>query len=308
MSTTRTGAGEPATAPRQRFVEMAGRPDPAIDLGEAALLVAAEEYEGLEVETFKDRLDDLAMTLEPRVMRLDDPLQRLGILSRFLHEDCGFIGNEDEYYDPRNSFLNDVIDRRVGIPLSLSVVYLEVARRVGIPLVGVGFPAHFLLRHDLPMATAGDERATQVAGVQEAPLAQTAIYIDAYHGGRLLDGNGCQELLAQVSRGRIAFEPRFLEPVSNRQILVRMLTNLKAIYFRAGEHAKAVAAIDRILLLSPGASLELRDRGAIYLQMEVFRLALADFERYLATNPPSAEREPIMEAVHDLRRRVALLN
>lgn len=279
-------SSSPAQRVRQRFARLASRADAELDLAETALLIAAEEYPDLDVAAFLGELDDLAMAVEPRLMRLDDPLQQVGILARFLHEECGFRGNEDEYYDPRNSFLNDVMARRVGIPISLGVVYLEVARRVGVPLVGVGFPAHFLLRLQSP----------------------ADLFVDPYHGGQLLDSDGCRELLAQVSRGKVPFEPRYLEPVSNRQILVRMLTNLKAVYFREEEHEKAVAAIDRILLLAPAAHTEVRDRGALYLRMEVFRLALADFERYLATSPPAEERPALEEAVVDLRQKVELLN
>jgi len=271
---------------RERFVEIAALPDVAIDLGEAAFLIAAEEYPSLDVAEWLSRLDDLAIPLQPRLLHCDGELERLAILVSYLQDEVGLQGNEEEYYDPRNSYLNDVLERRTGIPISLAAVYLEVGKRVGIPLRGVGFPAHFLLKHE---------------GAAE-------VFVDPFHGGQFLTEKDCRALLDRLTGGQIPFDRRYLATVSNRQILVRMLNNLKGIYLRRRELAKALAAVDRILLLTPNATREYRDRGTIYLQMEAFRLALADLERYLKDGPDGDDRESMAETVRTLRQRVEMLN
>jgi regulator of sirC expression with transglutaminase-like and TPR domain len=271
---------------RERFEAIASSPDTQIDLAEAALLMAAQQYPELDVRAWMGRLDELALPLLPRVIRVDDVTQRLGILRHYLHDELGFRGNEDEYYDPRNSLLNDVIERRVGIPITLSVLYLEVGKRVGLTLDGVGFPAHFLVAHDAPRGP----------------------FMDPFHGGRILSAHECEGLLAQLSKGKVRFEDRYLRPVGARQILVRMLTNLKGAYFRVKEYERAIGAINLLLLLAPDSAREYRDRGALYLELEAFRMALGDFERYLAAGPPAEERTAISQAVQDLRKRVRSLH
>lgn len=277
----------PDQAAREAFAEMASRADESLELGRAALLIAAEEYPSLDVSLELQRLDELAALLEPQVFRIDDETQRLGILAHFLHHAQGFRGDDAAtYHDPRNSFLNDVLTRRVGIPITLSVVYLEVARRVDIPLAGVGFPAHFLLRSPAPRGP----------------------FLDAFHGGRRLTEADCEAFLSDLTGGRVAFEPRFLDAVDARHILIRMLTNLKSIYVQQENAPKAIAAIDRILLLDPTRALEHRDRGALYLQMEAFRSAAADLERYLQLAPEAADRNAVDPVLAELRARVTMLH
>jgi regulator of sirC expression with transglutaminase-like and TPR domain len=271
---------------RARFAEIAALPDASIDLGEAAFVIAAEEYPALDVRQCLLRLDDLAAQVRPRLASATGAVERLALLTDYLHRERNLRGNEEEYYDPRNSYLNEVLDRGTGIPISLSVLYMEVGKRTGVPLEGIGFPAHFLLR---------------LASAREG------VYLDPFHGGSFLTEEDCRALLERLTGGQVPFDPRFLQPVSNRQILVRMLNNLKGIYLRQGAFEKAVAACDRILLLTPGSAREYRDRGAIYAQLEAFRLALADFEEYLARGAGEDRRE-VSETVEVLRRRVELLN
>jgi regulator of sirC expression with transglutaminase-like and TPR domain len=271
---------------RARFSEIASLADEAIDLGEASFLIAAEEYPGLDVCACLSELDAIARDLEPQVRGATGEVERIAVLAHYLHEVRGLRGNEEEYYDPRNSYLNEVLHRGVGIPISLSVVYLEVAKRLGIPLLGIGFPAHFLIKYD--------------------GSASAEVFIDPFNGGRLLTEGDCKQFLTRLTNGQVPFRRRYLLPMNNRQILGRMLNNLKGVYLRQRDFARALAAVDRLLLLSPELTREYRDRGAIHLQMEAFRLALLDFERYLREGPDAEDVEIITTTVEELRRRIDL--
>jgi regulator of sirC expression with transglutaminase-like and TPR domain len=175
-----------------------------------------------------------------------------------------FSGNKIDYYDPRNSFLNDVIDRRLGIPITLALVYLEVSRRIDFPMMGVGMPGHFLIRPD---------------------ISDVEMFVDAFDRGNVIFSQDCQERLSDMFQQPVTLKPEFLAPVSNRQFLARMLTNLKFIYLKQQNLAKTLAAVDRILLLFPGVSLELRDRGLIYYQLGHYPQAADDLQTYLAKVP-----------------------
>ena len=165
---------------------------------------------------------------------------------RFLFEEEGFRGNTEDYYDPRNSFLNDVLDRRLGIPITLSVVYVAVAARAGLDAAGVGLPGHFVVRAE----RRGRHRL-----------------LDPFHGGTLLDRAACEALVARMRPGGGPLDPRWLAPVTTHQIFVRMLSNLKAVYSALGDWARALAAVERILLLVPDALEELRDRGTLHARL-----------------------------------------
>ena len=266
---------------RQRFAEVARRPDREIDLGEAALLVAAEEYPDLDVERWLGKLDELAATVKPRVAPLTCDYERLAALMGFLYGEYGLCGNAGDYYDPRNSFLNDVLERRLGIPISLAVVAIEVGRRVGVPLVGLGFPGHFLLRHAL----------------------HPQLVIDPFDGGRLLTSRECGEILDRLSAGRIRFRESLLQPVGPRQILVRMLANLRGIYAYRGEVGKALAIMDRIVLLDPCEACHRRERGLLRLKAGDLAGGVEDLELYLAGCPEEDDAEELQQVMTTARRR-----
>lgn len=269
---------------RQRFAELVLRPDSEIDLGEAALLIAAEGCPGLDVDRWLARLDELAAALRPRLAGLDCEFARLGALLDFVYGDLGLRGNTDEYYDPRNSFLNEVLERRLGIPITLGVVCMEVGRRVGVPLAGVGFPGHFLLRH---------ERHPQVV-------------LDPFAGGRFLTPDDCIELLGRVSGGTVAFHPRLLRPLAPRQILLRMLCNLRGIYAIRGAARPLLAVLDRLLLLCPDDAENRRERGLLRLDCGDFWGGVADLERYLAGSPDASDARGLAELVVEARRLLAV--
>ena len=261
------------------LVALASSPDDEIDLARAALLIATVEYPRLDVERELAVLDSLAAAASRRMEEGTDPLYRVNTLSEYLFEEAGFRGNEDDYYDPRNSFLNDVLTRRTGIPISLSLVYIEAGKRLGIPLVGVGMPGHFLVRH---------------REVED-------LYIDPFYGGILLSEEECAERLLQVTGAQHPWDPRYLDPVGNRELIARMLRNLKAIYLRRNDHSRALSIIGWLLALSPEAAHELRDRGLVHYELGDYDRALDDLRGYLDRVAPDGEDGAIRALVERLQ-------
>ena len=285
-----TKAKDPTEIPppcRRVFARLVSRPEPAIDLAEAALLIAKEEYPDLEVTQYLARLDCLADELRDRGDGTGDPHRLIVGLGDYLFREQGFRGNADDYYDPRNSFLNEVLDRRMGIPITLSTIYMEVARRLGVRLHGVGMPGHFLVKYVGP-----DEE----------------IVIDPFGGGAIVSPADCQRILDRISGGKLALEPRFLSALGTRQILARMLTNLKVIYFNSEAYAKALSMVERLLILDPHAATEVRDRGLLSSQLKRYRQAMADLEQYLTLAPAAEDAEVIRDHLRSIRQRVASQN
>ncbi len=261
--------------------------EPILRLDEAALAIAAEEYAGLDEAAYLARLDALADQVQRRAPAPLRVATTLKALRDLLFQEEGFKGNEKSYYDPRNSFLNEVLDRRLGIPISLSVLFMEVARRVGLQLEGVGFPGHFL--------------------VKLRPEFGPEIFIDPYNGGELLSAEECVGRFKHLSQGR-EFEPRFLQGVAPRQILGRMLHNLKRIYVEAGDDVRALWVIDRLLLLSPGDLTERRDRGLLAARLGVVGAARQDLAAYLERSPSAADASEIQALLTHLEHRKSFLN
>lgn len=270
---------------RRHFAELIARPE--IPLAEAALAIAEEEYPDLTAARYLDRIEDLAARVQSRLPAQRRGADALAAVREVLFDEAGFRGNEAHYYDPRNSFLNEVLDRRLGIPISLSVLFLAVARRVGLAVDGVGFPGHFLVK-----LTAGGRE----------------LFIDPYRHGALLTADECADRWRQSSHGRGAFEPRWLEAATSRQILGRMLHNLKRIYAEAGDDVRALWVVDRLLLLAPDDMAERRDRGLVSARLGGTRAAIADLKAYLAASPSAADAGEVAEVLKQLRRRHTFLN
>jgi len=275
------------TPTRQRFGQIVARDEAQLDLAEAALLIAAEEYPDLNVGRYLLRIDEMGARAREAVPPEEPLVVRLQALNRYLFAQEGFRGNSAEYYDPRNSFLNDVIDRKMGIPISLSAVYIEVGRRTGLQLDGVGFPGHFLVK-------ARDEEGEIVA--------------DPFHGGKLLSAQDCQKRLDRVYGGKVRLEASMLEAVGPRQMLLRMLRNLKAIYVRGEDHLRALRVLDLLLLLDVENGEDLRDRGLVYAALDCYAAAAADLESYLLLNPRAPEADKIVLKIAEMKRRAARLN
>ncbi|HMZ27123.1 MAG TPA: transglutaminase-like domain-containing protein [Elusimicrobiota bacterium] len=264
--------------PRARLLQLLDRDDAGVDLAEAALLVAGDEYPGLDPRPYLDRLDGFSDRVAARLRGGPDPVAAIAALNAVLFEEERFGPNQKDYYDPRNSFLNEVLDRRMGIPITLSLLYIDVARRAGLSAAGVGLPGHFVA----------------------ALLSPGRVhYIDAFDGGRLLTEEECAEKVANVFGGKMALTPDHLRPIGPRAILVRLLTNLKNIYVESRSYAKAHAVIDKLAMLRPEAWTEVRDRGLVLYQMRRYRPALRDLESYL-THAPDASDRPDVAKLKDL--------
>lgn len=249
---------------RHNFYQEIQQSDELIDLAKAALYIAQEEYPELDPEEYLNSLNTMAIEAEERLSLRRYPLRVIQTLNQYLYDDLGFAGNTQNYYDPRNSFFNEVIDRRLGIPITLSLIYLEIARRIDFPMVGIGMPGHFLIRPNFP---------------------DMEIFVDTFNRGDILFMEDCQTKLSQLYQKNVPLQPEFLAPVTHRQFLVRMLTNLKQIYIEKQELEKALAAVERILLLFPGVAFELRDRGLLCYRLGRFSEAVSDLESYLAKAP-----------------------
>lgn len=284
-----------------QIADAADRPGP--ELAAPALLVARIEYPRLDPEPYLDRLDqigDAAFHFVAEDPGHDAPLAaRIDAINRYLFGALGFSGNREQFDDPRNSCLNEVIDRRKGIPITMALVYIEVARRAGIRSEGVNFPGHFLVRCLQDLHTDDPSEG---------------MIVDPFHDGAILDEAQVRQLL-EPHLSEAAFEPSLLARATRRQILVRMLLNLKKLYVKMRSFPQARVTTDALLALQPSSLDDLRDRGLLAYHMNDFSHALRDLEAYLKVarlsdqdDDQKKETEQVWEHVKTLRRRVAQLN
>ncbi len=273
----------------ERLRQIVSGPDDDISLAEAALLIAGHGYPQLNVPAYLSRIEELASMLRLRIDEEDSVPERISVLNQFLFGDLGFAANSDDYYDPRNSFLNEVLERRRGIPITLSVIYMELGRKIGLPLQGVSFPGHFLVKCAVP---------------------EGAVVLDPYSGGISLGLQDLQQRLREVRGGEVsrAIVTELLVSASNKEIIVRLLRNLKAIYLREHNLDKALPIVNWIIATVPEQTPELRDRGMIYQELECPRAALVDFETYLKLSPTCEDADDIRGRIIELRKEVARLN
>lgn len=246
------------------------------DLARGALILAQDEYPALDPKPYLDQMDALARRVAERISTGRDPIATIAALNGVLFEEEDFKGNSEEYYDPRNSFLNEVLDRRLGIPITLSILYLEVARRAHIPMAGIGLPGHFIVGLISPGRT---------------------VYADPFHQGQLMTVKECAERVAKIFDGQMPFLPEHLEPVDAPGILFRLLTNLKNIYMESRSFAKGHSVIDKMILLAPAEWAQVRDRGLVRYHLKHYQPALADLELYLKNAPEATDRSDILKLV-----------
>ncbi len=267
----------------QRFATLAGLPDEQIDLAPAALMMATIEDPRLDAGEHLAALDSLADAAARRLAGRQDPLSSINALSEFLFDEMGFRGNREDYYDPRNSFLNAVLSRRLGIPITLSLIYIEVGRRLGIGLLGIGMPGHFLVRH-------GD---------------LSDLFVDPFYGGIILSAEECAQRLRQVTGADVQWSPAYLSPVSNLEYIGRMLRNLKAIYWRRQDYERALRVTNWLMALQPTHARERWDRGVLYALAGRNILALNDLESYVSSNPSTKDAAQARDLIRRLKRSVA---
>lgn len=268
---------------RRALAKLSRRPDAQIDLAEAALLIACEEYPGLDVEGYLRWLDNIACECRSWVRPGAGIYQVIGAINRGLFHELGFQGDRRNYYDPANCYLNQVLERRLGIPVTLSILYLEVAWRLGFPMQGVGLPGHFIVKY-----VDSDEE----------------IYIDPFYDGMILSPEDCQERVYQATGDPDLFQSHHLGAVTKRQILLRLLHNLKSIYVGREEYARSLAVIELILLIAPWDLDEVRDRGLVHYHLGHYRLARRDLETYLAYRGDAEDASRIAKVLEMARERV----
>lgn len=268
------------------FQRLLRRESPS-DLSRIALEIARDAYPELEAERYLEKIESLAQRIRDRVPSGARPRQVLGQINWVLFVEEGYHGNVDDYYDPRNSYLNEVIDRKTGIPISLSTLYWTLADRLGLEMAGVNLPWHFMLR-------VGEDEAT--------------IFVDPFHGGSLLDRDGCRRAISEILRKPVRLTERQLAPCRIEQVVSRMLRNLKAIYFRNHEFSTALAVQERLVALNPTDSEEQRDLGMIYLQIDRPAQAIVPFQSYLDSGPSAEEAEVVRALLRAARREVASWN
>jgi regulator of sirC expression with transglutaminase-like and TPR domain len=291
---------------RARTTQMAGdlrraMTTPAGDLAAAVLTIARIEYPSLDPEPYLRTIERMGQEASARIDAVGSAQDAVRILNEYLYDEMGFRGNREYYDDPRNSFLNEVLDRRTGIPISLAIVYLEVARRAGLQADGINFPGHFLLR----VAT----------NVGRSRTGAPFLIVDPFHGGALLDHDDCEQLLQQHVGAESELDDSVLEPATRAQIIVRTLVNLKRLYVRMRSFPQARLVSELLLAIDPSSLSELRDRGLLAYHLEDFAAALRDLETYLRLLRPRdddasdrGDDDQILEQVKMLRRRVAGLN
>ncbi len=271
--------------PIRAFHDLIDTADEALDLGRAALMVATIECPDLEPATWRARLDDIAD--RSGAANLPDADDRLERLRRFLFEVEGFRGNAEHYFDPLNSCLNAVIERKRGIPITLSVLMMEIGRRVGVPIEGVGLPGHFVVR---------------------ARRRERELLIDPFNGGATLTDATVRDVVARALGREMPLTPEHLAAVSKRRIITRMLLNLKMIYIERERWDKALAVMDRLLAIEPRSPFHARDRGTVLMKLGDFHHGVAEWERALSYQVSATDTPELRQQLSRIRQALASLN
>ena len=279
----------------QPFAQLISREDARIDLSRACLLIAQDAYPDLDVERYIGEIERMATRLRARLAPTAAGEERVVALNQLLYEELGYWGNTQDYYDPRNSYLNEVIDRRTGMPITMSILYMELGRRIGLPVEGVSFPGHFLVR---------------------VRLRGGMLVLDPFSGGAPQSEDELRSRVKRVIPDGVADDlpaselplDQFLEPATNRQILARVLRNLKGIYRKANKPERMLDVLNRMLLVTPDASAELRDRGYVYQRLECYRAAFKDLTDYAEREPDAPDLDEVRSKLMELSALCARLN
>lgn len=273
--------------PSEQIEQVFAGPDHEVGLGEAALVLARLEYPDLNVQAHLDQFELFASEVETELPDDYEPNRIISALNAYLFEKLGFRGNQDDYFNPRNSFLNDVMERRTGIPITLSIVYLEIARRLGLPFYGVGLPGHFIIKYD-------DNRR--------------AIYLDPFHAGRVVEAEDCRKLVRDIIGTEFVLTEQHFRAVDNRSIVLRMLSNLRAIYFQTRQYRKVIGVLDMVLNLAPTIAEDYKQRAQLHHELGQSKPAIKDLETYLSIHPDASDEAQVREWITQMRRGQAALN
>ncbi len=255
-----------------------------VPLEDIAFLISQERYPETDFTSYRERLDEFAERAKRRIGNVIGSYPQAEGLSQYLFEEEGFRGNASDYYSPSNSFINDVLDRREGIPLTLSIVFIAIGKRLGLPVSGVGFPGHFMVRFEDP---------------------KEPFYIDPFYRGKILTEVDCRQKLLDLYGDEIPFRPEYLLPATHRDILMRVLTNLKVAFMIKKDFEKALLFLNHFLSFNPLSTEEIKERGMLYYHMECFSPALQDLKAYLRQKPSTEDRFIIEECIKDLTQKVA---
>jgi regulator of sirC expression with transglutaminase-like and TPR domain len=274
----------------QRIKDLLAAPGHEVRVAEVALWLAKSQYPSLDVQAYLGRLDSWAAEVRARLPSQPTAEQIVLTLNEYLFEELGFEGDMDSYYDPRNSYLNEVMDRRLGIPITLSIVYLDVGCKAGLPLEGVSFPGHFLVKFSVQ---------------------QGEVVLDPFSRGVSLEEADLEELLTRAEVSLHAARSSLTQLLAGadvRDVLVRMLRNLKGVYLHKKDLHKTLHMMDLIVAVRPDTPFEYRDRGRVYQELECFGAALADYRHYLELSPRADDAEEIRGRIIELQRRKQVLH
>ncbi|NEQ55357.1 MAG: tetratricopeptide repeat protein [Leptolyngbya sp. SIO3F4] len=260
---------------RQRFRHLIAQP--SLNLAAAALCPAQEFYPDLAPDACYQELDDIAAAIKPNVSAY--PLKMIQAINQYLYTELGLRGNQIDYYDPDNSYLNRVLERRLGIPITLALIYLEVSQRLSFPMVGVGMPGHFLV---CPTVEDMD------------------VYVDPFNRGEVLFTPDCQKIFQRLYGANAAWSPTYLAPIPPKALLARLLNNLKLIYLNRRDLSNTLTILDYLLLLFPNEPGTSRDRGLVHYQLQNLLAARSDLETYLAHSPSAPDREQILQLIDNI--------
>jgi regulator of sirC expression with transglutaminase-like and TPR domain len=265
---------------RRRFEELAGRPERELDLVEASLVIALEEHPALDLDRHLGDVRAWSDAVRTRLEGSRDVERVIETLNRLLFEEEGFHGENEDYYDPRSALLSDALERHAGLPITLSILYIELSRRAGIEATGVSLPGRFLVKFS---GAFGE------------------IVVDPFEGGRVLSTVELQKILDAMYGGGVRLREHHLRSFSPREILARELAQLKAAYLAQRDLARAAASIDRLLILDGRDAYEVRDRAALAMQLHAYAEAIALFERYLQLMPYAEDQKRVRDEIAWLR-------
>ena len=265
---------------------LAGRNED-LNLDVAALQLARVEFPGLEIAPFVAVLDSYAVELSERLGEAPNGPQYVAAANRYIFEELGFRGNQTDYYNPHNSCLNQVLVSRLGIPITLSIVYLEIGRRLAKPVHGIGLPGHFLVEYN---------------------DGEFSTYLDPFDSGKLLPAAECYELARRITGVDVSEDPSILAPVGKRHILLRMLNNLRGIYLRSQAWRKVTEVLDLLIAAEPDSAEQHKQRAFLHLQLHRFKAAKTDLEKYLMLAPDAADRAEVEQQLRSIQHRLAQLN